>query len=145
KEKLTLESQQQITELEPLRTENFLLNYAKAADIAKLLSDPAQKILSKRGSAVVDGRTNQLFVQDVSRPLEDVRRLVAKLDVPVRQVLIEARIVEANDTFSKNLGVRLGGGTDNRATGLQGPRLFGRDSIQSGVGANQATVAETSG
>jgi type IV pilus assembly protein PilQ len=122
KEKLTLESQQQITELEPLRTENFQLNYAKAQDIAKLLSDPAQKILSKRGSAVVDTRTNQLFVQDVSTRLEDVRRLLAKLDVPVRQVLIEARIVEANDTFSKNLGVRLGW---NQSTPS---RLFGQNN-----------------
>jgi type IV pilus assembly protein PilQ len=120
KEKLSLESQQQITELEPVHTETFQLNYAKAADLAKLLSDEKQKILSKRGSAVVDGRTNQLFVQDVSSRLEEVRRLLAKLDVPVRQVLIEARIVEANDTFSKNLGVRLGVhdlGGDHRAGG----------------------------
>src|SRR5581483_12367505 len=65
KEKLSLESQAQITELEPVRTENFQLNYAKATDMAKILSDPNQKILSKRGSAVVDARTNQLFVQDV--------------------------------------------------------------------------------
>jgi len=117
KEKLSLESQQQITDLEPVRTENFVLNYARAADIAKLLTDPTQKILSKRGSSVVDNRTNQLFVQDVSSRLEDVRKLIAQLDVPVRQVLIEARIVEATDTFSKNLGVRLGVhdlGGDNR-------------------------------
>jgi type IV pilus assembly protein PilQ len=117
KEKLNLESQAQITELEPVRTETFQLNYAKAADLAKLLSDERQKILSKRGSAVVDGRTNQLFVQDVSSRLDEVRRLLAKLDVPVRQVLIEARIVEANDTFSKNLGVRLG--WNDRSTGTR--------------------------
>jgi type IV pilus assembly protein PilQ len=108
KEKITLESQQQITELEAVRTETFQLNYAKAADVAKIVSDGKQSILSKRGSAVIDARTNQLFVQDVSVRLEDVRKLIAKLDIPVRQVLIEARIVEANDNFAKTLGVRLG-------------------------------------
>ena len=108
KEKISLESQQQITELEAVRTETFQLNYAKAVDVAKVVSDGKQSILSKRGSAVVDARTNQLFVQDGSGRLEDVRKLIAKLDIPVRQVLIEARIVEANDNFAKTLGVRLG-------------------------------------
>ncbi|TMG73761.1 MAG: type IV pilus secretin PilQ family protein, partial [Betaproteobacteria bacterium] len=108
KEKLALESTAQITELEPLRTETFQLNYAKADAFAKLLADPQQRILSKRGSAAVDARTNQVFVQDVSVRLEDVRKLLGQIDVPVQQVLIEARIVEANDSFSKNLGVRLG-------------------------------------
>ena len=144
KEKLTLESQQQITELEPLRTENFVLNYAKAADIARLLSDPTQKMLSKRGSAVVDARTNQLFVQDVPSRLEDVRRLLVKVDVPVRQVLIEARIVEANDTFSKNLGVRLG--YSQALPG--GNRVAGRDNVSANVGAElqntgQSTLSST--
>lgn len=108
REKLALESQQQITELEPTRTESFQLNYQKAADVQKLLSDKTQRMLSKRGSAVVDARTNTLFVQDVPSRLEEVRKLIAKIDVAVRQVMIEARIVEAADTFSRNLGVRLG-------------------------------------
>jgi len=108
KEKLALESSAQITELEPLRTETFQLNYAKADAFAKLLADPQQRILSKRGAASVDLRTNQVFVQDVSVRLEEVRKLLSQVDVPVQQVLIEARIVEANDTFAKNLGVRLG-------------------------------------
>ncbi len=108
KEKLNLESKQQIGELEPLTTESYALNYAKAADVAGLLSNDKQRILSKRGSAVVDTRTNMLFVQDVPSRLEEVRKLLAKIDVAVRQVLIEARIVDATDTFSKNLGVRLG-------------------------------------
>jgi type IV pilus assembly protein PilQ len=108
KEKLALESSAQITELEPLRTETFQLNYAKADAFAKLLADPTQRILSKRGAASVDLRTNQVFVQDVSVRLEEVRKLLGQVDVPVQQVLIEARIVEANDTFSKNLGVRMG-------------------------------------
>ncbi|HKC53367.1 MAG TPA: type IV pilus secretin PilQ [Burkholderiales bacterium] len=108
KEKLALESTAQITELEPLRTETFQLNYAKADAFAKLLADPQQRILSKRGAASVDLRTNQVFVQDVGVRLEEVRKLLSQVDVPVQQVLIEARIVEANDSFSKNLGVRLG-------------------------------------
>ena len=108
REKLALESQQQITELEQTRTESFQMNYQKAVDVQKLLSDKTQRILSKRGSAVVDARTNTLFVQDVPSRLEEVRKLIAQIDVAVRQVMIEARIVEAADTFSRNLGVRLG-------------------------------------
>lgn len=108
KEKLELESRQQIGDLEPVRTESFQLNYQKADAVQKLLTDTNQRILSKRGSAVVDARTNMLFVQDTPSRLEEVRRLIAKIDVAVRQVLIEARIVEAQDTFSRNLGTRLG-------------------------------------
>ncbi|HEX6414497.1 MAG TPA: type IV pilus secretin PilQ [Burkholderiales bacterium] len=108
REKLALEAANQITDLEQTRTESFQMNYQKAADVQKLLSDPTQRILSKRGSAVVDARTNTLFVQDTPSRLEDVRRLIAKIDIALRQVMIEARIVEANDAFSKNLGARLG-------------------------------------
>ena len=108
KEKLALESQAQIADLEPVRTESFQLNYQKADAIQKLLGDKAQPILSKRGSAVVDARTNTLFVQDTPSRLEQVRALIKKIDIPVRQVMIEARIVEASDTFSRNLGARLG-------------------------------------
>ncbi len=108
KEKLEFESRQQIGDLEPLRTESFQLNYQKADAVQKLLTDQNQRMLSKRGSAVVDARTNMMFVQDTPSRLEDVRTLIAKIDVPVRQVLIEARIVEASDSFSKDLGVRLG-------------------------------------
>ena len=108
KEKLMLESQQQIGELEAVRTESFQLNYQKAADVQTLLKSPGQNVLSKRGSAVVDARTNTVFVQDVPTRLEEVRKLISQIDVPVRQVMIEARIVEASDTFSKNLGAKLG-------------------------------------
>ena len=108
KEKLELESRQQIGDLEPVRTESFQLNYQKADAVQKLLTDSNQRILSKRGSAVVDVRTNILFVQDAPSRLEEVRRLIAKIDVAVRQVLIEARLVEAQDSFSRNLGTRLG-------------------------------------
>ncbi len=108
KEKLALESQQQIGELEAVRTESFQLNYQKAQDVQTLLKSQGQNVLSKRGSAVVDARTNTVFVQDVPTRLEEVRKLIAQIDVPVRQVMIEARIVEASDTFSKNLGAKLG-------------------------------------
>ncbi|HUQ76437.1 MAG TPA: type IV pilus secretin PilQ [Burkholderiales bacterium] len=108
REKLALEAQNQISDLEQTRTESFQMNYQKAVDVQKLLSDPNQRILSKRGSAVVDARTNTLFVQDTPSRLEEVRRLLAKIDIAVRQVMIEARIVEANETFSRNLGARLG-------------------------------------
>lgn len=108
KEKLALEASQQISELEPLRTETFVLSYAKAADIRTLLADKEQKILSKRGSANMDARTNQLFIQDVPTRLEEVRRLITQLDVPVRQVQIEARIVIADDKFGRQIGARFG-------------------------------------
>ncbi len=144
KEKLALESQQQITELEAVRTETFQLNYASAADVVKLISDEKQKILSKRGSAVMDARTNQVFVQDVPSRLDDVRRLIAKLDVSVRQVLIEARIVEANDAFSRNLGARLGYGEDTRPNAGAGQRFMG-NLVQSNIGANLGTNAQTAG
>ena len=108
KEKLEFESKAQIGDLEPLRTESFQLNYQKADAIQKLLTDASQRMLSKRGSAVVDARTNILFVQDTPSRLEDVRQLIAKVDLTVKQVMIEARIVEAGDSFAKNLGMRLG-------------------------------------
>lgn len=116
KEKLELEAKQQIAELEPLRTETFQLNFAKAETIAKLLSGQGaggggsqeQRILSKRGSSSWDARTNQLFVQDIPSRLEEVRKLIAQTDIPVRQVMIEARIVEATDQFTRTLGARLG-------------------------------------
>ncbi|HCA26823.1 MAG TPA: type IV pilus secretin PilQ [Betaproteobacteria bacterium] len=107
-EKLALESQQQISALEPLQTESFQMKYQKAADVQALLSDGKQQILSKRGSVVRDDRTNTLFVQDTPSRLVEIRKLINKIDVPVKQVLIDARIVEANDNFSKNLGARLG-------------------------------------
>src|SRR2546426_9012879 len=124
REKLALEATQQISDLEQTRTEAFQMNYQKAADVQKLLADPSQRILSKRGSAVVDARTNTLFVQDTPTHLEEVRRLLAKIDIAVRQVMIEARIVEANDSFSRNLGARFGYAEDAR-TGAIGRNVGG--------------------
>jgi type IV pilus assembly protein PilQ len=123
REKLALEAQAQINDLEPTRTESFQLNYQKAVDVQKLLSDPSQRVLSKRGSAVVDPRTNTLFVQDTPARLEEVRRVLRKVDVAVRQVMIESRIVEATDTFSRNLGVRMGLVEDLRVSPTRTARL----------------------
>ncbi|MES2402487.1 MAG: type IV pilus secretin PilQ [Pseudomonadota bacterium] len=119
KEKLDLESKNAIQSLEPLRTQDFKLNYAKASEIAAGLlgtGTGATKILSTRGSIISETRTNQLFVTDVPAKLEQIQALIAKLDIPVRQVLIEARIVEASDSFGKSLGVRLGGQPFNQNT-----------------------------
>lgn len=108
KEKLQLESRQQITDLEPVRTETFQLNYHKAKSVFDFLKNKDQTALSKRGSVIVDERTNKLFVTDAPSRLDDVRRLIAEIDIPARQVMIEARIVEAEDNFTKNVGARLG-------------------------------------
>ena len=108
REKLELEAQQQIEELAPLRSEFIQVNYARAADIATLLKSSDNVLLSERGNVSVDDRTNTLLVQDTALKLNEVRRLVDRLDIPVKQVLIESRIVIANDDFQKELGVRLG-------------------------------------
>ena len=108
KEKLDFESRIQIGDLEPLVAESFQMNYIKADAVQKLLIDPKQTVLSKRGSAVVEERSNILFVKDTPSRLDEVRAMIAKVDIAARQVMIEARIVEAGDSFAKNLGVRLG-------------------------------------
>ncbi len=141
REKLALEAQNQISDLEQTRTESFQMNYQRAADVQKLLSDPTQRILSKRGSAVVDARTNTLFVQDTPSRLEEVRRLIAKIDIAVRQVMIEARIVEANDAFSRNIGARLGL-VDNQSSGH---RVLGQNSPRFLAGAGLADTGFTTG
>src|SRR4051794_27909923 len=152
REKLALEAQQQISDLEQTRTESFQMSYQKAQDVQRLLSDANQRILSKRGSAVVDARTNTLFVQDTPSRLEEVRKLIAKIDVPVRQVMIEARIVEANETFSRNLGVKLGyldnrgvrGGTPGAPLGSGSRILPSGNYLGSGEQTGQATITSNS-
>ena len=116
REKLQLEAKAQIGDLEPLSTESFQINYHKAKEIFDFLKSKDQTMLSKRGSVVVDERSNKVFVTDVGSRLEALRRLVQEIDVAPRQVLIEARIVEANKNFARDLGVRLGvGGRAGRA------------------------------
>ncbi|WP_283745818.1 type IV pilus secretin family protein [Sideroxydans sp. CL21] len=107
KEKIDLTARQEIGELEVTRTESFQLSYAKAADMVILLKNKDSGLLSKRGSAVSDLRTNTLFVQDVPSRLEEVRNLIKQLDVSVRQVMIEARFVAAGDSVNRTLGGRL--------------------------------------
>ena len=122
REKTEIEAQQALQGLGPVRMQEFKLNYARAADVARSLTGsgaganaPAgMRILSARGSVLADLRTNQVFVSDMPTRLVQVQDLIRKLDIPVRQVLIEARIVEASDNFGRSLGVRLGG----RATSL---------------------------
>ncbi len=126
KEQVDLEAKKKVAELEPLRTQAFQLNYTKAEDVAKGLVGQAlqsgggggtttTRILTARGSVLFETRTNQLFVSDIPSKLEEITQLIAKIDIPVRQVLIEARIVEADDNFGRTLGVKLGG-TDLRGT-----------------------------
>jgi type IV pilus assembly protein PilQ len=146
KEKLELEANAAIQSLEPLRTQSFQLNYTKAADVAAQLTagTGVARILSTRGSVIAEARTNQLFVTDVPSRLEQVQQLIGKVDIAVRQVLIEARIVEASDTFGKSLGVRLGG-SDLR--GLRGgdPGYSVGNTHRVAVGATYDAVSGTTG
>jgi type IV pilus assembly protein PilQ len=152
KEKLELESRVAIQNLEPLRTQSFQLNYTRAAEIALQISPPVNttnssaRMLSVRGSIVAEPRTNQLFVTDISSRLEQVQQMISKLDIAVRQVLIEARIVEASDTFGKSLGVRLGG-SDLRGVrgGDAGYGIGGNNRVSLGgtYDAGSMTTGET--
>jgi type IV pilus assembly protein PilQ len=136
REKLELEANAANQNLEPLRTQAFQLNYSRAADVAvQLTGTGSSRILSTRGSAIAEPRTNQLFVTDVPARLEQVQQLIARVDIAVRQVLIEARIVEASDTFGKSLGVRLGG------SDLRGVR--GGDAGYAIGGNNRAALGAT--
>ena len=161
-EKTDLTSRQEISQLEELQTESFKLGYARAADAIKILtgegsasaatgksastqqdggnatesqSTATLNILSKRGVASLDARTNTLFVKDTPSRLEEVRRILKQIDVPARQVLIEARVVEANDGFARNLGVKLG----------YVPSAAGAAAIAGGAKANGMTVAAPQG
>ena len=116
-EKLELESRQQIEELAPLRSEFIQINYAKAAELAALIKSEQNNLLSERGNVTVDTRTNTLLVQDTAAKLEEIRRMVSRLDVPVRQVMIESRVVIANNDFARDLGVRFGLSASMGATG----------------------------
>jgi type IV pilus assembly protein PilQ len=107
-EKLELQADNEIQELAPLRSEFIQVNYAKASELAGILKSPENKLLSERGAVTVDARTNTLLVQDTVAKLEDIRRIVGELDVPVRQVMIESRVVIANNDFARDLGVRFG-------------------------------------
>lgn len=151
KEQSELEARKKVTELEPLRTQSFQLNYTRAEDVSRMLNGQTQattggggnsvstRLLSARGSVTYEQRTNQLFVTDVPTTLEDVSAMIAKIDVPVRQVMIEARIVEADDTFGRTLGVKLGS-ADLRGLrgGTPGYSVGGNNYVT--VGGNYSNV-----
>ena len=121
REKELLAARAEVQELAPLRTEYLQVNYAKAADLAALIkSEGTSSLLSERGSVAIDERTNTLLLQDTSERLADIRRLVSTLDIPVRQVLIEARIVIVSDDYSRELGVRFGANAVVAAGGQDG-------------------------
>jgi len=159
REKIELESQQAIAELEPVRTESFQLNYQKADVVEKMLrgistastatgaapapiatpgSKNSGRILTERGSAIFDQRTNKLFVTDTPTKLAEIRHLITEIDVPVRQVLIEARIVEADNSFSKSLGARVGVGDLKGMT--TGHTMPGANSPRWGIAGSQDYV-----
>lgn len=160
KEKLDLESKAAIAQLEPVRNQSFQLNYVKAEDIAKGLtgqsigssnsnssgsssggngSGGGTRILSPRGSVIFEPRTNQLFVSDVPSKLEEIQAMIVKIDIPVRQVLIEARIVEANDKFGRALGIKLGANDlRNQQGGIPGYSVGGGNYVT--VGGNYSGI-----
>ena len=156
REKQELESKASIESLETLRTQAFQMNYAKAADIAAQLTSSGSgggstggganaRILSTRGSVISEPRTNQLFVTDIPSRLEQVQDLISKLDIAIRQVMIEARIVEADDTFGKSLGVRLGGGVRGFGVGsVNGNQVNGNFGSTYGAASSAAGPTLTS-
>ncbi|ADC70794.1 type IV pilus secretin PilQ [Thioalkalivibrio sp. K90mix] len=143
RERLEMEAARDRQELEPLRTEFVQINFAQAEQIASLIrGDETGQFLSDRGSITIDSRTNTLLVQDTQSRIEDVRRLVQTLDVPVQQVLIETRIVIAEDTFNRELGARFGisGTRGDRRT-----RVGGAGSIEGADAARDASTAGVGG
>jgi len=134
REKLELETSKQVLELAPLRTELIQINYAKASEIASLLKAQENSLLSERGSVSVDERTNSLLVQETSDKLEEVRELAGKLDIPVRQVQIESRIVTASSGWTEELGVQWGATKIQSETTLSGS-LAGSNNLNRQIGA----------
>ena len=116
-ERLELEASRQVEELAPLRTEFVQINYADAADLMGLIQAEENNLLSERGNVSIDARTNTLIVQDVASSLQSIRGLISELDVAVRQVLIESRIVNADESFAKDIGVRFGYSKNTKQSG----------------------------
>jgi len=133
-EKIDLEAQAQVTELAPIRSAFFEINFAKVSDLAQLFEGSDEEgslnLLSPRGSVIMDERTNTLIVKDTDTVISEIRRTLAKLDIPVRQVLIESRIVIAVDDFKKELGVRFG---------TTAVRANGADGVKGTTGTNVGT------
>ncbi|HXS21854.1 MAG TPA: type IV pilus secretin PilQ [Steroidobacteraceae bacterium] len=146
RQRAELSAHNSVQQLEPLRSEYLQINYAKAADLATLIKSQSNSLLSKRGNVAVDDRTNTLLLQDTPENLDQINRLVARLDVPVRQVEIEARVVLVNDDFERQLGARLGL-TDVQKNGQTGlvtttGTAAGSDSIISSALANDQSTGQ---
>jgi type IV pilus assembly protein PilQ len=145
REQAELQAKTQMSDLEQLYLESFPLNYQKAEDVVALITNDRQRLLSRRGSAVRDIRTNQVFVQDIPQQLDQIRKLINKLDVPVRQVMIEARVVIADSSFGSSLGAKLGvsdlRGVTSPGTGTKLPGT----NIYSTIGGNQDAVSKITG
>ncbi len=137
REKADLAARKDIQELAPLRSEYLQVNYAKAQDMAELIKSQGGSLLSTRGAVSVDERTNTLLLQDTADRLADIRRLVATLDIPIRQVLIEARIVIVNDDFTRELGVR-SGYTNIKSNGRDGALITSGNANAVDVGLSSA-------
>lgn len=149
RERQEIETQKQLLELAPLQTEFIRIRYANARELFKLFdvkdnetaaeesgAGATGSILSPRGRVVVDERTNALLITDTAEKIEEFRRLINNIDVPLRQVLVEARIVVANDNFDEQIGIRWGGGTADQGTGDRWGFTGGLDSLLNEVGAD---------
>ncbi len=150
KEKLELEQRAQIADLEPLKSEIFQLNYQKAEAFKTVFGlegggDSKNRMLSKRGSAIIEPRTNQLFVTDIASKLDDIRKLIAKTDIATKQVLIEARIVEASDTFTRNLGAKLGFADLRTLRGGDTGYQIGNSNTRVAIGGNLTGIGQVTG
>lgn len=155
REKLEFESKQQISDLEPLQSEQFALNYHRADNVAKLLAglsplggggggNTALRMLSKRGSTISDTQSNLLFVTDIPTKLEEIRAFIKAIDVGARQVQIEARVVEANDNFKRDLGVKLNF-INSKATQAGGSGIFGvGGTMTPQIGTTPPTLVQNS-
>lgn len=145
REKLELEADKQLVDLAPLRTEFIQVNYAKASDLATLIKAEQNNLLSERGNVSIDARTNTLIIQDVGSSLESIRSMINKLDVPVRQVLIESRIVNADESFAKDLGVRFGYSKDTDQNKARNGGTHQGDDAFAAFGGKQNGVNDLGG
>ena len=127
-----LQAQQQVADLAPLYSEYVQVNYAKAIEFSSLIKNEETSILSSRGSVSVDERTNTLLIRDTAQSIEDIKRMIAVLDIPVRQVVIEARMVTVKDNINEELGIRWGITDTDGETGTSGT-LTGADSANTGT------------
>ena len=150
KEQVDLEAKKKFADLEPLRTQAFQLNYTKAADVAAALlgsstgaaAGASSRLLSTRGTVLAEPRTNQLFVSDIPSKLEEVQAMIARIDIASRQVMIEARIVQANDNFGRALGVKLGS-TSANAFHVGGSQYVSIGGNYEGVGYQTGQLSGT--